>query len=30
VLHFVQNAGHMVHYADPRIISQSVEAVARV
>jgi pimeloyl-ACP methyl ester carboxylesterase len=30
VLHFVQNAGHMVHYADPRIISQCVEAVARV
>jgi pimeloyl-ACP methyl ester carboxylesterase len=26
-LHFVQNAGHMVHYADPRIISQTVEAV---
>jgi pimeloyl-ACP methyl ester carboxylesterase len=30
VLHFVQNAGHMVHYADPRIISQTVEAAARV
>ena len=29
VLHFVQNAGHMVHYADPRIISQTVEAIAR-
>jgi pimeloyl-ACP methyl ester carboxylesterase len=29
-LHFVQNAGHMVHYADPHIISQNVEAAARV
>jgi pimeloyl-ACP methyl ester carboxylesterase len=28
-LHFVQNAGHMVHYVDPRIISQTVEALAR-
>jgi pimeloyl-ACP methyl ester carboxylesterase len=26
-LHFVQNAGHMVHYADPVIISQTVEAI---
>jgi pimeloyl-ACP methyl ester carboxylesterase len=30
VLHFVQNAGHMVHYADPVIISQTVEALARL
>ena len=29
-LHFVENAGHMVHYADPRIISQTVEALPRV
>jgi pimeloyl-ACP methyl ester carboxylesterase len=29
-LHFVQNAGHMVHYADPVIISQTVEALARL
>jgi pimeloyl-ACP methyl ester carboxylesterase len=27
VLHFVQNAGHMVHYADPGIISQIVGVV---
>jgi pimeloyl-ACP methyl ester carboxylesterase len=26
-LHLVQNAGHMVHYADPHVISQTVEAV---
>jgi pimeloyl-ACP methyl ester carboxylesterase len=26
-LRFVQNAGHMVHYADPLIISQTVEAL---
>jgi pimeloyl-ACP methyl ester carboxylesterase len=26
-LHFVKNAGHMAHYADPLIISQSVEAL---
>ena len=26
-LHLVQNAGHMVHYADPVIISQAVEAL---
>jgi pimeloyl-ACP methyl ester carboxylesterase len=25
-LHLVQNAGHMVHYADPSVISQTVEA----
>jgi hypothetical protein len=24
----VQNAGHMVHYADPAIISRAVEALA--
>jgi pimeloyl-ACP methyl ester carboxylesterase len=29
-LHLVQNAGHMVHYADPRIISETVEALARL
>jgi pimeloyl-ACP methyl ester carboxylesterase len=29
-LHFVQNAGHMAHYADPRIISETVEALARL
>jgi pimeloyl-ACP methyl ester carboxylesterase len=28
-LHLVQNAGHMVHYADPVIISQAVEALPR-
>jgi pimeloyl-ACP methyl ester carboxylesterase len=28
-LHFVQNAGHMVHYADPHVISQTVEALAQ-
>ena len=26
-LHFVQNSGHMVHYADPFIISQTVEGL---
>jgi pimeloyl-ACP methyl ester carboxylesterase len=28
-LHFVQNAGHMVHYADPHVISETIEALAQ-
>jgi pimeloyl-ACP methyl ester carboxylesterase len=28
-LHFIRNAGHMAHYADPLIIAQAVEALAR-
>jgi pimeloyl-ACP methyl ester carboxylesterase len=29
-LHLVQDAGHMVHYADPVVISQAVEALPRL
>jgi pimeloyl-ACP methyl ester carboxylesterase len=28
-LQFIQNAGHMVHYADPHVISETVEALAQ-
>lgn len=28
-LHLVQNAGHMVHYVDPHVISKTVEALAQ-
>jgi pimeloyl-ACP methyl ester carboxylesterase len=29
ILHFVQDAGHMVHYADPAVIAQAVNALRR-